>query len=1548
MSDSSSRSSSSSSSSHRYPRDSLRMVVEEMDYFRKTRSAQVLRQMNMPNKSHPKSIAEQERSVIVREQEDMDGYQQVISRANHMFPSETRMTHLLKVVRSLPVGYRTTLDLRGVPLGYLCARLTQSERHSNILHGLYLTGVLRDFSTYMTEDHEGDEEEERRRGRRGGGGSITKTVYRSVDQLHIKEFPLWKVESFDPQDTDVLYGRSANMSFEKYLEECIATKGGSDMNCYFMWDRCSIARRSQPPQYLERNVFVTRTAGLSHIITRSFETTFTFLDTVYHVYIPDGLENCFQQAVRYGYLKKYEQLYGGKDNFVFEPAQEGSIFYHADVDSSHHAPSYSEVLRSPYRVKEEFIDALFEKIEKRRVGGCGGNPIGSTKELKRRERVLQHGFSMYEMNRRAEIMVQEGCIIPLVYRVNGSAQFPYMKNFCTANAKSPHANAFLSESLYDYVSVMLMTDTGQILDPMRHKQYISSFSARGMIDPASGLLHAIGIYPTIEENSFPDYDTQVAFVRTLEEKVLAPFMDAMYTESTYCVGGESYDPREVRRILYDIVDIQNERYERGLTNTLIFHTKKEEKKGPASKQQKRYIATRAAEGVNAPTRTLLVAYDIETVYNDIIDPDEMNRRVWAPFQKNHEILETGEYLPLDAQIPYCVQWVPVDARDTPACIAKKSVLDITVRKENFHSMDVLFQIPLSDGVTCVDEIILQPPRVVYGDCLLGKCVNDFLLEVAKFAVDHQYKTVYCYAHNGVSFDSYIVLQYCLFPVKKILKTSRGILSMTIMVPVVAGGGTVDDDYGILHEDEDGMGASSHSSIAIHFRDTRVHIAGSLKNICKSFKVPPEWVKLDFPITMVNSHNCYLPAIVRIAEPYAVNDVLCLAFIIKKLNESLMDSEWEPADIYDDRPPIVQFLTCMSMVKAATLNHFRKTLGSDRRIACHALDLPSLRHWVQEATMGGRVGAYARTYVSPFWKDIYAAYMRSDQAELSVLYQNMVLDQACMRVLDVTSLYPFAQSHCPLPTGDLRFVSARECHEAIDSVYCGDCIESRTLCTRHRDTSLESDNPNCMHPFVIVLVHKLSVREENRQASVRNMCGRKLYKTGGLEYSLETPEEIMARLGTAEQRSIQSYTHIDLFWMKRQGFTFEIICGIGWSTSYIYSDFIKPAFYKRIEAKKSGNKVLSEMLKLMYNSAYGVTTQRDISESAFITTLPAQLRHRCVSDQEVVKHLLKNSAAQIGPDEELDESITFPSGQTYIKKKKKKHINEFYGEQSPMHIGAAILAYSRHIMNLLMFQYAPTLMTYTDTDSICIAESIAASPELSRTGLICDRDDAFMGTYKNDHHEGPHGEPNLGARVVLSFIGTKKVKMHITLNPKGELKIFNTFKGLNPANHLPGEKSHMHPDFVDKIITDSLIYIGLEGGAPDVSVTHWKRDLAHGVSISDHPQVSKRETYLGHSQGSRLAHAPQGYTEMFIPFGHPLCRPGDFIPYMEYPSGVLQDDPNRLSVLCDTWGFSSPDQVVSDMLALSEKYYSKANEKNQMDDPEYAEYVRIFESVAGGQ
>jgi len=54
----------------------------------------------------------------------------------------------------------------------------------------------------------------------------------------------------------------------------------------------------------------------------------------------------------------------------------------------------------------------------------------------------------------------------------------------------------------------------------------------------------------------------------------------------------------------------------------------------------------------------------------------------------------------------------------------------------------------------------------------------------------------------------------------------------------------------------------------------------------------------------------------------------------------------------------------------------------------------------------------------------------------------------------------------------------------------------------------------------------------------------------------------------------------------------------------------------------------------------------------------------------------------------------PNGQNIFQKKKKEHLSEFFASQSPMQIGAAILSWSRHIANLVMFNIHEEDQIYT--------------------------------------------------------------------------------------------------------------------------------------------------------------------------------------------------------------------------------------------------------------
>ena len=883
-------------------------------------------------------------------------------------------------------------------------------------------------------------------------------------------------------------------------------------------------------------------------------------------------------------------------------------------------------------------------------------------------------------------------------------------------------------------------------------------------------------------------------------------------------------------------------------------------------------------------------------------------KVWEPFRR---VCEEENVEPIESQIPWSAQWVPINVSDVGKFCDRKFEEGITPRTDETPTVGEFIE----EGCIYphVHDVLLDEVVTEYGDEMLGKCVEDMFIHIAQWTHRRGAKFAYLYAHNGVGFDSYVCLQFNRFPVKNLLKTSRGILSVSFTIDV-----------------------GNEESIVIILRDTKVHMPGTLHSICKSFDVPKKWCKIDFPITCVNADNCYLNEVKKITKSYGENDVKCLAFIVKRINEMIMESDWNPAQLYN-KPPIAQFLTCMSIVKSATRNHFiQQTSGGLNNILSHAIDLPFLRHWLTDATFGGRVNAYARTYLHANIKDIFQSYLNNDVNRLKNIHSEILENQSGMQVLDVTSLYPAAQALCPMPTGKLYYLSQSMCEEAVNVIECAACELMYSLCPQHKGEKGDK------RPFAIILVRNC---EPTKNDYNRCMTARKLHGTNnieGLEYSLETTAELNKRFGKEKLYEIQSYSNVDLYWMKKQGYTFEIVGGFGWETSYIYQSFIEPAFQKRIEAKKAGNKVLSNSLKLMYNSTYGVTAQKDIIDCGFIMSTPVELQgvHH---DDERVQIFVNSHHNMVNCDEDLSDSLLLRTGQTYFTKKKKEHLAEFFCEQSPIQIGCAVLAWARHIMNLIMFAFPMNgMQTYTDTDSIAISDTIIQEYLSNIPGLVNNASDGELGSLKNDHLEGPFGEPNgKEPRVVASFIGAKKVKMHITLNENGELKIFNTFKGLNPSNVHPVLKKRMHVDYGNKIVSNSLLSINEEGKMPDVLVSQWRRSLATGILIGEHDQTSSYKTYLGHSKGSFFYENVHGSLyEMLVPHGgygeeyqyQAIKKGNGEITYQVEPANFHRV--RRINSHCE---YSMVKKVLDQYYRDSEKIYS-------IDTEEYRNIISFFEKL----
>ncbi len=1285
------------------------------------------------------------------------------------------LNQTIHAIANLHVGYRTTCSLMGHSLGDICRRLVE-EYGRNILKGLFVTGQAYDFKTSVAN---GDPVHMYDPIRDEDRWFTPKNVERSLDRVVIRYFPLSKV--------DYSYGNVPGYEpWNDYYSTIIEREGGSDLSGYCFFDDAYICRMAPAANSVMRKIKNTRTAGLSNVITRDWEQKITFTTPRLMLSEDDDLN----PVDRHEYT-----LYmpSGDQNCV-----ESAFLY---------------LLRKicPGEQWGDWAKEIF-KIMK---------TSGKKRKLKK---VRKMGFTTKDLRVLYESAKTMGLFVHIYYEYDEVRWGDRIGKFGGGIIRNSEEN----ENYNDHFCILQMNEQGFIFSNLL--QYFNADSLSGV----SNLLHAIAIYPHPPKKFFHSVVFRDEFRKAIEA-VTSLKMKQYVAEMK---GAEILKESEVVQDLKPLVEYQNNRYIRDLTNTLIFKERKHEISSSVIRKKKRN---------NLKPDTYIFAYDLETVLNS----NDCQEKVWEPFRKT--IYPNSE--PLEVQIPFSAQWCVVNVSDDENGKYAKRKNDEGIQLNTYQS-------DLSPGATIPSpkpgeepykqaNFLITNPVTEYGDYQLGKCVEDMLQNMANEVLNREGKYGVAYAHNGAGFDAYVVLQFCRYPVHRILKTSRGVMSVTIMVPV--------------HDE----GEIDVIDVPISLRDTRLHVAGSLAMLCKGFAVPKEWCKLDFPIGKVNYLNCYTPEVMEICKPYGENDVKALAFIIVQINKLIAESRWEPCDVHNSRPPIAQFLTCMSMVRASTRNHFLKSAKVPQDQLPKAIDVPALRIWLEKATIGGRVNAYAKTYVSKYWDLIVDAYMENDVEKLKELSIEIRKTNACMRVLDVTSLYPTTQAKCPMPTGKLFFMNEQEARESIDRMKCDECEKFYHLCEKH--DLMKNGGGGDMRPFAIIRVKNLRWTEEAKKTQMRVMCARRLRKEsmGGLEYSLENEEEMAARYYGEDMGDkppimpeVHAFTNIDLYWMEKSGFSFTIIDAFGFYVSGVYHSFIAPAFQERIQAKKDGNKLLSDFLKLNYNGSFGITAQQNITATTAVITLPEELRHLHPSDDLVVSHIIRNHSTELGPDEEIgDDSYMLPSGQTLLSKKKKSSVAEYYMEQSPVQIGCAILAYARHIMNLIMFPLPASHQTYTDTDSIALSEECCL--QLEKAGIINNRDDAPLGTLKNDHLDGNGCEP----RVVCSLIGTKKVKQHITLNEKGEIRVYNTFKGLNPADtNDRGEK--MTGDYVEYHIASALNQISQFGSCAALKVSQWRKSLAFGVKIGEHMQEMAEETYMGHSKGLLMWKDEKSGNlfEFFIPHG----------------------------------------------------------------------------------
>jgi hypothetical protein len=1334
------------------------------------------------------------------------------------------------------------------------------------------------------------------------------------------------------------------------------TGGGSDLASYILLDNIRISRRV-PYNRLRPIHEQRRTAGFDRLIPWNVEERQEmervvkvdageyggFVPANTFLFVPGGEENCILSCVKRGLLAMEEdvanRMYG-----VFFDEDARRYVINARVDDMYAS------------LKEEWVQERF------RTSASTVQEIGADRFRKRQEKrfydMTKHGFSPFMFKKfQQKVLDEQDIYVHLVHVVH-----------------VPNKEEDLSRPTLSREEITQRARRGEmlLLQVGVDGSFVVTNKAADAVSEKNMLAHAVLCHPfpgalmkTIYANHSADefcwemcHDYPMpgsvnprTVYRTMKEFLLGK---DRFVETSIKEIFAKFKKMSNPSVLYQkeiadmpkLVEEQNMRYRnifmKKATNTSL----QQVLDSSAEDQQVEEEEEGGGGFVNAPnfsSKTGVIVYDLETVENlrgvqDEIVYEKVRKIKPNSYEINH--LDPNLYTVPEAQIPYTVQWGVFRDEETSARDEEAYSLNTTFLEgsEGIHmSNDVrepnLFYVNFRDNVQQdKKETPLEGDQVFVerGGGLLGKCIDDFLDNVLEYMKERNYCKMFAFAHNGCAFDAILIKAFnTKYPMKNILVTSRGILSMTIQL-----------EPGKL----------------LVLRDTKVFFQARLSELCAVFKVPSVYCKTDFPITRVHARNFYDENVVKASEEYLKNDVYCLAFVVKGINETLekIGDGLLIKNMYS--PVITQYVTLMSAVKAHQAFLFEKKLDIPKPFP---IDIPALRKWLNFSNVGGRTTAYWKGYASYCSKNImYVQRMMwggEDMCDsLKNLYRHMKEHKSYCQVLDVTSLYPYTMYAYPMPCesrAKIDWISAEEVDRRA-SLILDDVIGERcqcrqlwTLCESHRCGG-EYDLRKLGFPIVVVegAIRPPTIASPESERCLLNIIPRKVDGGGSLIYSMQDEISLKdhyngsSRVAFPEASAVTIY---DYFWMKKCGFTFEKVAGaFVFETSYAFRDDTLELFQKRIEAKRKEReeglpKSLSTFFKFFINGRYGVNAQQDITSSMIITTEENEdnlRRDRKLKPDEVI---VRNS-----------NSHQCANGQWILKVEKVEGACDYYANQSPNHIGACVVACSRHHMNLAMFDLCKKEMVgYTDTDSLSAHGSALNPPE----GSMDQSSEAAMGTYKNDHEEGKD------EIIWLSFYITKKVKMHCTLDAEGIIRIYPTFKGYNPpaVDNETGRHRYEHEIDRDKVF--AIVESFYEGEMPEVEQTEFRRDLQSGVTVDKNAKFSgKMESFMGHSAGSIL----KNYTtplnvdafEVLVPLGHSLPvhlnRDEKFAPYFKGDSQALKDVQNPVERK-EYWEKRVPKKV---FLEFIDHYYHHIDEEMgcKMDfvhaEEDYQAFDRVFSSA----
>ncbi|ESP02397.1 hypothetical protein LOTGIDRAFT_172055 [Lottia gigantea] len=221
-------------------------------------------------------------------------------------------------------------------------------------------------------------------------------------------------------------------------------------------------------------------------------------------------------------------------------------------------------------------------------------------------------------------------------------------------------------------------------------------------------------------------------------------------------------------------------------------------------------------------------------------------------------------------------------------------------------------------------------------------------------------------------------------------------------------------------------------------------------------------------------------------------------------------------------------------------------------------------------------------------------------------------------------------------------------------------------------------------------------------------------------------------------------------VKAGGRIIKILDGIVYQENFktqLYRDNILILKELRNKYKKEGDLVASNCMKLLGNSLYGKSIQRDRNTSLHLWN---EETFRLNYDKHVKKYDKLNETQYIVEINDEEKEFVPPKDFTRL---------------TPTHLGTFILSHSKKIMNNFIHVidgfYKPEIY-YTDTDSLYISSS--TWDKLNEAELVSENEYCKG---KNDYGDGG---------IIFGLYLAPKVKYNIILTSDGILKEKKTFKG----------------------------------------------------------------------------------------------------------------------------------------------------------------------------